>query len=270
MTRIGSRPRPALAADRGRRRGGPDLRQPPVQPHGRGPDRTAANRAAPGRCSAMKVSSASAPWTLSTEWPRCTRSSRVGWPRCWSPRTKRSHRERSCCAWKTGSPAAGWPRRRRPCCWPDLQLRQARKQPELHRMRVAQQQAMRDATDSRVAAARRVLAREEKLAKSAVITDSDRSVSEEKIRELEALERAEAERLGRAGGPGCRGRDPSRGVRAEGGRGPARTGETRPGGMPREGPRGPAPSSASSSDRATCWEASRVSRPCCSPPTARR
>ena len=76
-----------------------------------------------------------------------------------------------------------------------LQLRQARKQPELHRSRIAQQQAMRDAMDSRVAAARRVLAREEKLAKSAIITESDRSISEEKIRELEALERAEAERL---------------------------------------------------------------------------
>ena len=76
-----------------------------------------------------------------------------------------------------------------------LQLRQARKQPELHRRRVAHQQAMKDATDSRVAAARRVLAREERLAKSVVITDSDRSISEEKIRETEALERADAERL---------------------------------------------------------------------------
>jgi HlyD family secretion protein len=76
-----------------------------------------------------------------------------------------------------------------------LQLRQARKQPELHRRRVAQQQAMREAMDSRVAAARGVLAREEKLAKSSIITESDRSISEEKIREMEALERAEAERL---------------------------------------------------------------------------
>jgi HlyD family secretion protein len=76
-----------------------------------------------------------------------------------------------------------------------LQLRQARKQPELHRIRVAQQQAMRDAMHSRVEAARRVLVREERLAKSAVITDSDRSISEEKIREVEALERAEASRL---------------------------------------------------------------------------
>ena len=76
-----------------------------------------------------------------------------------------------------------------------VQLRQARKQPELHRMRVAQQQAMRDAADSRVAAARRLLTREERLAKSAVITDSDKSISEEKIQEMEALARAETERL---------------------------------------------------------------------------
>jgi multidrug resistance efflux pump len=76
-----------------------------------------------------------------------------------------------------------------------LQLRQARKQPEVHRRRVAQQQAMRDAMDSRVAAARGVLAREEKLAKSSIITESDRSISEDKIREMEALKRAESERL---------------------------------------------------------------------------
>jgi multidrug resistance efflux pump len=76
-----------------------------------------------------------------------------------------------------------------------LQLRQARKQPELHRVRVAQQQAMHDAIQSRVEAARRVLDREQKLAKSALITESDRSISEEKIREVVALERAEALRL---------------------------------------------------------------------------
>jgi multidrug resistance efflux pump len=76
-----------------------------------------------------------------------------------------------------------------------LQLRLARKQPELRRIRVAQQQAMRDAMASRVAAARGVLTREEKLAKSAVITDSDKSINREKIRELEALEQVEAKRL---------------------------------------------------------------------------
>jgi multidrug resistance efflux pump len=76
-----------------------------------------------------------------------------------------------------------------------LQLQQARKQPELHRRHVDQQAAMRDAAESRVTAARRVLAREEKLAKTAVIPDSDRSISEEKIREMEALKRAEDQRL---------------------------------------------------------------------------
>jgi len=76
-----------------------------------------------------------------------------------------------------------------------LQLRQAQRQPELHRRRVAQQQAMRDAMDSRVTAARRVLTREETLAKSVIIAESDRSISEEKVRELEALKRAEAQRL---------------------------------------------------------------------------
>ena len=54
---------------------------------------------------------------------------------------------------------------------------------------------MRDAAHSRVAAARRILAREEKLAKSAVITDPTDPSARSKVRELEALERAEAQRL---------------------------------------------------------------------------
>ena len=54
---------------------------------------------------------------------------------------------------------------------------------------------MRDAMSSRVAAARRVRAHEEKLAKSAVITESDRFISDDKIREMEALERVEVQRL---------------------------------------------------------------------------
>jgi HlyD family secretion protein len=76
-----------------------------------------------------------------------------------------------------------------------LQLHLARKQSELHHRRIAQQQAMRDATESRAAAARHVLDREEKLAKSVVINEFDKSIREEKIRELEALKRAEIERL---------------------------------------------------------------------------
>jgi multidrug resistance efflux pump len=76
-----------------------------------------------------------------------------------------------------------------------LQVEQARKQPALHRIRVEQQRAMRDAMHSRVEAARRVRDREDRLAKTAMITDSDRTISEEKIREAEAMERAEAQRL---------------------------------------------------------------------------
>ncbi len=74
-------------------------------------------------------------------------------------------------------------------------LRQARSQPEIHRRRFAQPQATRDAMASRVAAARLALDREEKLAKSVVIPEADKSISEEKVREMEAMERAEAERL---------------------------------------------------------------------------
>ena len=75
-----------------------------------------------------------------------------------------------------------------------LQLGQAKTQPAIHRIRIAQQQAMRDAMHSRVQSARRVLEREQRLAKSAIITDSDRSINQEKIREVEAMERAEDRR----------------------------------------------------------------------------
>ena len=76
-----------------------------------------------------------------------------------------------------------------------LQLNQARKAPEQRAIRIAQQQAARDAMASRVAAARLVRAHEEKLAKSVVVSQSDPSINDEKIRELEALERAETKRL---------------------------------------------------------------------------
>ena len=72
-----------------------------------------------------------------------------------------------------------------------LQLRQAEMQPKVHPIRIAHQQAMRDAMHSRVETARRVLEREQRLAKSAIIIDSDRTINQEKIRELEAMERAE-------------------------------------------------------------------------------
>jgi HlyD family secretion protein len=76
-----------------------------------------------------------------------------------------------------------------------LQVRQARKLPEQHRSRILQQQAMQEVMSSRLAAARRVLEHEKKLAQSAVITTAEMTSSEEKIRELEALERVEAHRL---------------------------------------------------------------------------
>ena len=76
-----------------------------------------------------------------------------------------------------------------------LQLVQARKQPKVHARRVAQQRAMRDAMASRVAAARDVLVRQQQAAKSVVVNESDKFNSQEKVRELEALERAEVQRL---------------------------------------------------------------------------
>lgn len=76
-----------------------------------------------------------------------------------------------------------------------LQLEEAEKQPAIHRIRIEQQRAMRDAMHSRVEAARRTLEREDRLAKSSIITQADRSISQEKIREVEAMERAESRRL---------------------------------------------------------------------------
>jgi multidrug resistance efflux pump len=76
-----------------------------------------------------------------------------------------------------------------------VQLDWAREQPAQHRARIAQQRAMRDAMTSRAAAARGVLDREEKLANSSIVTDSDHSIRAEKIREMEALEQVEAHRL---------------------------------------------------------------------------
>jgi multidrug resistance efflux pump len=74
-------------------------------------------------------------------------------------------------------------------------LAEAQRQPAQHRIRIEQQRAMRDAVHSRVESARRVMEREDRLAKSAVITDSDRSISQERIREVQALERVEERRL---------------------------------------------------------------------------
>jgi HlyD family secretion protein len=76
-----------------------------------------------------------------------------------------------------------------------LSVRQARKLPEQHRSRVIQQQEMRAAMRSRLDAARRILGREKKLTESAVLAPMEMSSSEEKVRELEALERIEEQRL---------------------------------------------------------------------------
>lgn len=76
-----------------------------------------------------------------------------------------------------------------------LQLREAMDQPGIHRIRLAQQQATVDAAHSRVESARHAQQREERLAKSAIITDADRSIRLEKVHEVEAMERAEAKRL---------------------------------------------------------------------------
>ncbi len=76
-----------------------------------------------------------------------------------------------------------------------LQLEQAREQPKLHQSRIAQQEAMRKAMASRASAARSAQAREEKLSTSVNIDEAEKSMSLEKVREMEALEQAEAERL---------------------------------------------------------------------------
>jgi multidrug resistance efflux pump len=76
-----------------------------------------------------------------------------------------------------------------------LQLQHARKQPELHRRRIAQQQSMHQATESRSAAARHAVLHQEQLARSVVVPQTDKSVRQDKVGEAEALERAEAERL---------------------------------------------------------------------------
>jgi multidrug resistance efflux pump len=76
-----------------------------------------------------------------------------------------------------------------------LQVQQARKLPEQHRSRVIQQQEMCAVMRSRLEVARRVLAQEKKLTPSGVITPRELSASEEKVRELEALERIEEQRL---------------------------------------------------------------------------
>ncbi len=77
-----------------------------------------------------------------------------------------------------------------------LQLQQARKLPEQHRGRIARQQSVVQVARSRLAAARDLLARRQKLAlQPNAIAAVDVSASEMQVRELEELERVETQRL---------------------------------------------------------------------------
>jgi multidrug resistance efflux pump len=91
------------------------------------------------------------------------------------------------------------------------QLDQARKGPELHRSRLRQQQDALEAMRARLSAARRLHERKQKLFESRLISPEEFAASADQIRELEALERVEAQRLA-----DLKGHDPSREVeRAE-------------------------------------------------------
>jgi multidrug resistance efflux pump len=78
-----------------------------------------------------------------------------------------------------------------------LQLQKARKLPEQHRGWVKQQEAVQEALRRRLAAARQVLAQKQDVARSAPTPTATLAVSasEVQVRELEALERVEAQRL---------------------------------------------------------------------------
>jgi multidrug resistance efflux pump len=76
-----------------------------------------------------------------------------------------------------------------------LQLARARKMPALHRSRIVQQQAALDAMRYRLSAARRALARKEELARSSQIDEQEVAISQDQIKELQALERGEEQRL---------------------------------------------------------------------------
>lgn len=76
-----------------------------------------------------------------------------------------------------------------------LQVRQASRGPEEHRNRRLQQQEMRAVMRSRLDSARRVFNREKSLVQSKTLAPMEVSTSEEKVHELEALERIEELRL---------------------------------------------------------------------------
>lgn len=76
-----------------------------------------------------------------------------------------------------------------------LQLEQARKLPQQQRDRVEQQKTVQEAMEARLAAARQVLTERQKSTQPAAIAAVELSASELEVRELEALERAEAQRM---------------------------------------------------------------------------
>ncbi len=76
-----------------------------------------------------------------------------------------------------------------------LQLARARKLPEQQRSRIAQQEDSVEVMRYKLAAARRMAARKQKLADQRLIDADEPIISEDHVRELEALERAEKKRL---------------------------------------------------------------------------
>lgn len=76
-----------------------------------------------------------------------------------------------------------------------LQLDQARKLPDQQRERADQQKSVLEAMGTRLAAARQLLAQRQKSTQPVAIAAVEVSASELEVRELEALERADAQRL---------------------------------------------------------------------------
>jgi HlyD family secretion protein len=76
-----------------------------------------------------------------------------------------------------------------------LQLDQAHKQPELYRSKIAQQQDSVNAMHSRLDAARHTLERKKELVAKQLIDRTEITVSEDQVKEAEAMSRVEEQRL---------------------------------------------------------------------------
>lgn len=76
-----------------------------------------------------------------------------------------------------------------------LRLKQARKLPEKHKSRIAQQEDSIAAMRERLEAAKRQLVRQEKLAQKDIADEKDVDISKNHVRELEAMLRGEEKRL---------------------------------------------------------------------------